>query len=166
MFIDGTYSILYIDVKDGSGMLPVGCTDSNSFNESTESIDSTTTDNEGWSTNRLTNQSYSIGFNGLVLSDSISFTKATYYNLKVAKRDRTLIDWALDDTDYGSGYITELSDERGIDENVSFSAELQGYGKPIIKLDFIYESYETRVLADGGVMGNEKCLKNYIDSLL
>lgn len=166
MFIDGGYSLLYLDLKDGYGFLPVGCLTSNSFSESTEVLDSTTRDNLGWSTSRLTNQSYNISFDGLVLESSISFTKNTAYNLTVAKRDRTLIDWKINDKDYGSGYITSLSNESGINENISFSAEIIGYGTPLIKLDFIYDSYKTRVLAASGTMGNEKCLKNYIDSII
>lgn len=166
MFIDGSYSLLYLDLKDGYGFLPVGCLMSNSFNESTEILDSTTRDNLGWNTSRLTNQSYNISFDGLVLENSISFIKNTAYNLTVAKRDRTLIDWRINNKDYGSGYINSISNESSVGENISFSAEIIGYGIPLIKLDFIYDAYKVRVLADSGTMGNEKCLKKYIDSII
>lgn len=166
MFIDGGYSLLYLDLKDGYGFLPVGCLTSNGFSESTDTLDSTTRDNSGWNTSRLTNQSYNISFDGLVLESAVSFTKNTSYNLTVAKRARTLIDWRVNDKDYGSGYINSISNESSVGENISFSAEIIGYGIPLIKLDFIYDAYKTRVLADGGVMGNEKCLKKYIDSII
>ncbi|MCP4355272.1 MAG: hypothetical protein GY793_06495 [Proteobacteria bacterium] len=166
MFIDGAYRVLYLDIKDGNGFLPVGCLESHSFNENTETIDSTTRDNAGWNSVRLTNQSYSISFNGLVLENDISFTKQTYYSLKTVKRNRTLIDWKVDDEDYGSGYIIDLSDENGIDENVSFSSELIGQGEPLMYIDYIYNNYYDRVIADSGSIESEKCLKNYIDSIL
>lgn len=164
MFIDGAYSVLYINT--GDGYLPVGCLTSNSFSEETTTLESTTRDNDGWNTNRLTGQSYSISFDGLVLSNAVSLTKQTYYDLQTAKRNRTLITWRVNEDYYGSGYITSLSNEDAIDENVSFSAELLGYGIPIIQIDFIYDAYQVRVLADSGVMGNEHCLKNYIDNIL
>lgn len=166
MFINGTYRILYIDVQDGNGMLPIGYLTSHSFSEDTDSIDSTTRDNGGWRTNRLTNQGYSIDFDGLVLESEISFTKQTYYTLKTIKRDRTLIDWKIDNAETGSGYITSLSNDNSIDEFVSFTAEITGYGIVTIVLDSIYDAYSVRVLADGGSMGSEKCLKNYIDNII
>lgn len=164
MFIKGTYSILYID--SGDGFYPVGCLTSNSFQENTDSLDSTTRDNDGWKTNRLTGQGYSISFSGLVLEDEISFTKQTYYDLKTIKRNRTLIDWKINDKNYGSGYIVDLSNEDEIDSDVTFSAELTGYGKPLIKLDVVFDAYKTRAEVDGATIENEKCLKKYIDSII
>ena len=166
MFIEGTYKVLYLDLKDGEGFLPVGCLTSNSFNESSDMIDSTTRDNLGWKTSRPTNQGYNLSFDGLVLEDNVSFTNNTYFSLTLAKRDRTLIDWKVNEDDYGSGYITNLSNENNIDENVSFSSEIIGYGMPISQLNFIYNAYSDRVFADGGAIENKKCLLNYIDDIL
>jgi len=166
MFIEGTYKVLYLDLKDGEGFLPVGCLTSNSFSESLDMIDSTTRDNLGWKTSRPTNQEYNVSFDGLVLEDNISFINNTYFNLTIAKRSRTLIDWKVNDADYGSGYITSLSNENNIDENVGFSAEMIGYGEPINQLNFIYNAYATRGVADGGVIDNKKCLLNYIDNII
>ena len=163
MFINGTYRILYID--SGDGYYPVGCLTSNSFNEESDTISTTTRDNEGWSTNKATNQSYSIPFDGLVLASDVVDNTQTYYDLKTIKRDRVLINWRIDDTDYGSGIITSLSDENGIDENVSFSAEIIGYGKPLMSLDVILQEYIDRSVADGGSSVNDVCLKKYIDSI-
>ena len=166
MFIEGTYKVLYLDLKDGEGFLPVGCLTSNSFNESSDMIDSTTRDNLGWKTSRPTNQGYNLSFDGLVLEDNVSFTNNTYFSLTLAKRDRTLIDWKVNEDDYGSGYITNLSNENNIDENVSFSSEIIGYGMPISQLNFIYNAYSDRDFAGGGAIENKKCLLNYIDDIL
>jgi predicted secreted protein len=163
MFTNGGYRILYID--SGAGYLPVGCLTSHSFSEESETLNTTTRDNGGWSTEVPTNQSYSISFDGLVL-DNLSSTQQTYYDLKNIKRDRTLINWRINEDDYGSGYIVSLNDENEIDTNVSFSAELVGYGKPIIRIDFIYDSYVARSLADGGSGTSEFCLRNYINEIL
>ena len=164
MFINGTYRILYID--SGSGFEPVGCLTNHSFSESSEVLDTTTRDNNGWVTSRPTNQNYSIPFDGLVLEDDLSDGLQTYYDLTVLKRNRTLIQWRVDETHYGSGYITELSDENSIDENVSFSAEILGYGKPLIQLDVIFNDYKDRSTADGGSETNNVCLRKYINSIL
>lgn len=163
MFIDGGIKILYID--SGDGYFPVGCLTGNSFNEEIEMLTTTTRDNGGWATSVPTNQSYSISFDGLVLRE-LSNSKQTYYDLKNIKRNRTLINWRINEDDYGSGYITNLSDENSIDENVTFNAELVGYGTPIIQIDFIFDAYETRAAADGGSSVSDFCLKNYINEIL
>jgi predicted secreted protein len=163
MFIDSTYKILYID--SGNGYQPVGCLTSHSFSEESETLNTTTRDNGGWSTEVPTNQSYSISFDGLVL-ENLSSTQQTYYDLKNIKRDRTLINWRINEDDYGSGYIVSLNDENEIDTNVSFSAELTGYGIPVIQIDFIYDAYVARLLADGGSYTSAFCLKNYINTIL
>lgn len=164
MFIDGAYRILYIDY--GEGYLPVGCLLSHSFNEESDVIQTTTRDNNGWSTSRATNQSYNIPFDGLVGDDIIDYTMQTYYNLKTIKRDRQVIDWRIDESDYGKGIITSLSDENEIDSNVSFSAELLGYGKPLMQFDFIYDSYVSRSISNGSSETNNNCLKKYISDII
>lgn len=164
MFINGTYRILYID--SGSGFEPVGCLTNHSFSESSEVLDTTTRDNNGWVTSRPTNQNYNISFDGLVLEDDLSVGLQTYYDLTVIKRNRTLIQWRIDEKHYGSGYITELSDENSIDESVSFSAEILGYGKPLIQLDVIYDEYVNNAETESGVSASKDCLKKYINSII
>jgi len=164
MFINGTYRILYID--SGDGYQPIGCLTSHSFNEESDTLNTTTRDNEGWNTEVPTNQRYSISFDGFVL-ENLSNTQQTYYDLKNIKRNRTLINWSIDHDEYGRGYIISLSDSNNIDEFVAFSAQLVGYGKPLIQLDVIYDGYIARALADGGSTTlSPFCLKSYIDSIL
>tara|TARA_R110000850_G_scaffold173486_1_gene299146 strand:- start:2373 stop:2867 length:495 start_codon:yes stop_codon:yes gene_type:complete len=134
--IDGTYNILFIDF--GNGFLPIGKLISNSFSEQIETLDTTTRDNAGWKTQTLTNQSYNIEFSGIVINTYFSaadFTKISYDRLKVIKRSRQLIDWKIQDSELqfvenGKGQLTSLSSESNIDEFITFSASLQGYGSP------------------------------------
>ena len=134
--IDGTYRILYI--KWEGVYLPIGCLTSDSFTETSEMIDTTTRDNAGWSTSTPVNQSYSISFDGLLINTEFEggdSTKLSYDRLRILKRTNTLIEWKIADSsqlflDLGKGYINNLSDNSNIDEFISFSAEIQGYGKP------------------------------------
>lgn len=134
--IDGTYSLLYIDV--GNGYLPIGCLESNNFSEDVETLGSTTKDNNGWKTFVTTNQMYSLSFGGLAINtvfDNGDSTKFSYDMLKIIKRNRILIDWKTIDNagfiDNGKGYITELNSDSNIGEFISFSATILGYGEPI-----------------------------------
>ena len=131
--INGTYSLLFIDY--GFGFFPIGCLTSNGISEEVETLDSTTVDNKGWKTQVLTNQSYSIDFSGIVINSLIGINsdKVSYDRLKLIKRDRQLINWKIEDglsNESGQGQIISLSSETNIDEFISFSATLQGYGKP------------------------------------
>ena len=134
--INGTYSILYLDI--GQGFLPVGSLTSNSFSESVETLDKTNIENGGWKTYVLTNQEYTIDFSGIAINTLAvggDTTKFSYDVIKIIKRSRVLIDWKVQDNigniDSGKCYITELSSENNIDEFISFNATLLGYGVPI-----------------------------------
>ncbi len=131
--INGTYSILFIDY--GFGFYPIGCSTFNSLNEDVETLDSTTSDNKGWRTQVLTNQSYNIEFSGVVVNSltGVNNDKVSYDRLKIIKRDRQLINWKIENKysiESGQGQILNLSTEDNIDEFVQFSASLKGYGKP------------------------------------
>ena len=134
--IDGTYSMLYIDA--GNGFFPVGNLVSNSFSEDVDTIDSTTRDNAGWKTQTLTNQSYSLEFDGIVQSTpslSGASHKIDFYKIRELKRTKQIVDWKIEDaTSYlkegGKAQIISLSNESNIDNFVTFSATLQGYGSP------------------------------------
>ncbi len=131
-FINGVFKVLYI--KKGDDYYPIGCLTSNSFDESSEMLDTTTRDNAGWDTSLPTNQSYSIAFDGLVTKDFDDGVTISYYELRQLKRGRTLIEWKIEDTsnnsDYGMGYIDSIGDSASIDELVSFTGNITGYGIP------------------------------------
>lgn len=164
MFINGTYNILYIENADG--YFPVGCLTSNSFSENSDVIETTTRDNAGWKTFKATNQGYTLSFDGLVLEDELADSLQTYYDLTIIKRDREIVNWKINNEYYGSGVITSLSDSSGIDENMTFSAELIGYGEPLILLDVVFNTYSARAIADSGSEVNNDCLRKYINSII
>ena len=168
-FSNGVYTVLYI--KKDSEYFPIGCLTSNGFSEESEMIDTTTRDNAGWKTSRPTNQSFSISFDGLVTKEMFLPNTLTYQDIVQLKRNRTLIDWRIDDNegnrDDGKGYITSLSNSASIDENITFSGNIVGYGIPAEReLNVIYDAYALRVTTDSGTVFSESCQKQFIQSLL
>jgi len=138
-FKNGTYKLLYIYV---SGIYyPIGCLTNNSFSEQSDMLDTTTRQNAGgWKTSIPTNQSFSISFSGLITTNDRSGTILTYNDLQTLKRNKTLINWKSNSentgySDFGMGYISSISNDAAIDENISFSAEIVGYGEPVTQLD-------------------------------
>lgn len=137
-YTSGSDRILYI--KLNGYWLPVACLTSNSIAESAEMLATTTRDNDGWATSRPTMQSYSIGFDGLQINTTVAkgnFSVASYDRLKLLKRSKTLIDWKIQGTtfpivDYGKGYISELSEASAVEEFLSFTGTITGYGLPKI----------------------------------
>ena len=137
-FTNGADRILFL--KLNGNWLPVGCLTDNSMEESAEMMETTTRDNAGWSTSRPIMQSYSISFNGLQLNTTVvggNFNVASYDKLKQLKRDKMLLDWKIEGTlfpivDYGKGYINSLGEANAIDELMSFSGSITGFGKPLM----------------------------------
>lgn len=138
-YYNGNDRILYI--KQLGNWLPIGCLTSNSLSESSEMLPTTTRDNNGWSTSRPTNQNYTISFEGLQINSTIAggtFTVASYDKLKLLKRSKTLLDWKIQGetfptVDYGKCYISEISEASAVDEFLSFSGTLTGYGLPLTR---------------------------------
>lgn len=130
-FIKGVDRILYIKIE--GEYLPIGCLTSNSFQESSDMLGTTTRDNiNGWQSSVPTNQGYSVSFSGLLGLEYSSETLVTYYQLQIFKRFKDLIEWRADDGlgnfDSGSGYITEIANANAIDEFVSFDGVIEGFG--------------------------------------
>lgn len=144
-YYNGSDRILYI--KQNGNWLPIGCLTSNSFAESSEMLPTTTRDNNGWSTARPTTQNYSISFEGIQINTMVAsgaFTVASYDKLKILKRDKMLLDWKIQGTlfptvDYGKCYINELSEASAVDDFLSFSGSMIGYGIPLTRTigDFV-----------------------------
>ena len=151
-FINGTYRILYI--KSGDAWFPVGCLTSNSFEESSEMLGTTTRDNvDGWTSSIPTNQSYSINFEGILTQDQESAIYLTYSDIKSFKRNRTLIEWKIDD-DYGNddsgyAYIQSLSTANAVDEFVSFSGTMVGSGLSVESTFLLLEDGAFALLETG-----------------
>lgn len=136
-FIKGEDRILFIKIN--GAYIPVGCLTDNSIDETSEMMDTTTRDNQGWTTSRPMMQSYNISFSGLQLNTTVAggnFEIASYDKLKLLKRDRILLDWKIQGSvypivDYGKFYITNLSDTEVAGELMSFTGSATGYGKPL-----------------------------------
>ena len=133
--IDGSYSVLYI--KWNGQFLPIGALTSDSFSEESETLDTTTRDNNGWKTSVPTRQSYELSFEGLVQNTNFSggdATKISLDRLIDLKRGRVLVEWKTQDNnlifvDTGFGHITSLSKNSSTDEFISFSATIDGFGE-------------------------------------
>lgn len=136
MINNGTYKLLYVEVD--SEYYPIGCLTSNSFSETTETLDASTRQNtDGWGSVVPTRQSYTISFSGIAGFDDLGGTVVSYSQLQTIKRNRTKINWKIysslgGDTDSGSGYITSLSNSASIDEAVNFDGEIIGTGLPTL----------------------------------
>ena len=168
-YINGEIKILYL--KKNGEYLPIGCLSDNNFSETSTTLDTTVrTNKNGWSSSIPVTQSYSIEFSGLLTVDLISDTNVTFQEIRDFKRQRTLIEWKIDDgegnPDFGQGYITSLSEAANIDELVSFSGGIIGSGEPTNTFDSIYYEYKERVEAAGGTLSSEECTKEYIEQLI
>jgi hypothetical protein len=134
----GDDRILFI--KLNGNWLPIGCLTNNSFSENVEMMDTTTRDSQGWSTSMPLVQSYEITFEGLEINTTMNggnFTVASYDKLKLLKRERILLNWKIQGTnypivDYGKCYITSLSDSNPVGEFISFTGSATGFGKPLV----------------------------------
>lgn len=148
-YFKGEERILYIKLL--GTYIPIGCLTDNSFSESSETIDTTTRDNAGWSTSRPTMQSYSISFSGIQVNSTMAggdFGVASYDRLKELKRDRQLLEWKIQGenfpiVDYGKAYITDISEATPVNELITFSGTLNGFGQPLMA------SYALVLLNDG-----------------
>lgn len=168
-FINGAIRIIYF--KIGENYLPIGCLTDNSFSESASMLPTTTRDNSnGWESSRPTTQNYSIEFSGLVTADYFQTDKVTYNQIRSLKRNRTLVEWRISvgdgNFDYGSAYLESLSDEATIDENVSFSGSMVGFGEPINEFDSIFFAYKEFVEGSGGTLSSVNCTKKFIERLI
>jgi len=135
-FYKGQDRILFIKVL--GNYFPIACLQDNPFSETSEFIDTTTRDNVGWTTSRPNMQSYNISFSGLQVVTSVAggnFNVISYDKLKQLKRSRTLLEWKIEGdfpiVDYGKCYISELSEATPVDEFLSFSGSLIGFGIPL-----------------------------------
>lgn len=139
IFKNGTSKLFYIYIN--GDYLPVGCLTSNGLSESSEMLPTTTRQNAGgWATSIPTRQSYTISIAGLITTTDGDGQILTYRDLQNFKRQRIQFNWKINTevtgySEFGIGYITSLSDEANVDENISFSGEITGQGEPIIQLD-------------------------------
>ena len=137
IYYKGEDRILYLKLL--GAWLPIACLTDNPFSETSEFIDTTTRDNGGWSTSMPTMQNYNISFSGLQVNSSVAggtFTVISYDKLKQLKRNKTRLDWKIEGNfpvvDYGKCYIQELSEATPVDDFLTFTGTLLGFGKPLM----------------------------------
>jgi hypothetical protein len=136
-YIKGEDRILYFKIN--GSWLPVGCLNDNTLDETSEFLDTTTRDNQGWTTSRPISQSYNISFSGLQINTTIAggnFNIISLDKLRQLKRNKTLLEWKFQGSiypivDYGKCYISDLSDPNVTGELISFSGSAVGFGKPL-----------------------------------
>lgn len=136
-YIKGEDRILYFKIN--GSWLPVGCLTENTLDETSDFLDTTTRDNQGWNTSRPINQSYNISFAGLQVITTVAggnFNIASLDKLRQLKRNKTLLEWKFQGSiypivDYGKCYLSDLSDPNITGELISFSGSAIGYGKPL-----------------------------------
>ena len=136
-FVNGSDRILYI--KYNGVYMPIGCLTGNSFDGSTEMLDTTTRDNQGWATSTPVLQSYSIDFSGIQVNSTLiggNFNVASYDRLTELKENKIRIEWKIQGkifpvVNYGFGYINSIGEANNVGEFMSFSGSITGFGKPL-----------------------------------
>lgn len=148
-FLKGENRILSLKV---SGVwTPIGCLEGNAFSETVELLPTTTRENNGWETAVPVNQSYTISFTGVVPQSSTG--KVTLSDLRTYKRNRTLLDWKLEDVttgmiDIGRGYLTNIGETADVGDFLAFDGEIVGYGVPVVYTDTTRPSRPVLTLSD------------------
>ena len=131
--VEGKNVLFYVKDTVSGNFLPIGCELSNTFDENSEFIQTTTQDNEGWNTDLPTNQSYSMSVELMMLDDETG--NFSYTKLRTLKRNRIKIEWKrlyLDFNKYETGFahIESISAPFSVDDFVQISVQLKGFGKP------------------------------------
>lgn len=136
-------SLFYI--KKNNNWVPVGCLTANPISEETETIKTTTRDNNGWASDFPTLQSYTIELAGMVVKDDADSGNniISYRELRGYKRNRTLIEWRRVTlsgwyVDSGKAHIISIADSDEVENFISFSASLKGFGKPEESTEKVY----------------------------
>lgn len=134
----GEERILYLKIN--GEFLPIGCLSENSFSETAESFETTIKGEASWKTDRILSQSYTLSFSGIqILTKFLNTNFLSYDTLKDLKRRRQLLEWKIDGdnfpiVDSGYCYITDISESAVVNELLTFSGTLTGFGEPRIGL--------------------------------
>lgn len=145
--INGSERILYI--LDEFGYMPLGCLTSNSFNETVDLLDTTTRISNGWKTSRPTSQSFTVDFEGVQILNQLD--KVSYFELKHKKRNRELLQFKISNVDGTNvevfkGYIKELGEAANVDELITFSGLIDGFGEPASYADGIPTTFDSTII--------------------
>lgn len=159
---NGYNRILYIEVGDVGNLsfIPIACLTSNDFNESTDTLATTTRANNGWKTSVPINQSFNVSFEGIQISTAFNdVQKASYDRLKAIKRTRQVNNFKIENLDgtqqeLFSGIIISLSESASVDDLVTFSGQIEGVNFPESIPDPV-DDLDTWEFEDGQTMTTE-----------
>lgn len=127
----GEKSVFY--VKMGDVWYPISCEVSSNLSESVEMVDTTTRDNTGgWKTSYPTRQSYSISFNGMMVTE-VAYSIISYWTLVHWKRSRRLVEWKQEISSLGAvisgkAYISAINITNNVEEFIMFDITFEGFG--------------------------------------
>jgi hypothetical protein len=163
----GEERILYLKIN--GEFLPIGCVTENSFSETADSFETTTKGDASWQTNKILSQSYSISFSGIqILTKFFNTNLLSYDTLKDYKRNRELLEWKIQGenfpiVDSGFCYITEISESAVVNELLTFSGTLTGFGEPRIGLgnvpiDCVLSEWSDWSECEGGLQTSTKTI--------
>lgn len=150
---NGKERLLYL--LEDETYLVVACLLGNTFSEGVDVLDTTTRDNNGWKTQVLTNQFFTVDFTGIQINTAFSggdFSRVSHDRLKQIKRAREVREYKLATTDgvfveLFKAQITSLSDVATVDEFLTFDVSMLGFGEPVSTTEAM------NTLGDG--LGNE-----------
>ena len=131
----GAFRVLFIE--DNGVFYPVACLEEQNISEEVDMLLTTTRETDGWETSRPVTQRYTLDFVGRQVNTIFpggAINQISYDRLRIFKRERELINWRIDSTDgnqlreEGQGYINTLSEAAVVNEFVSFSGSIVGFG--------------------------------------
>ncbi len=135
-FYKGGESILYIKFNDA--FAPVACLTTHTISETAESLETTIAVGlgESWRTYTPDFQSYNLQASGLKINDQDGQYSArlSLPKLKTLKRSRTIFDWEIRTgggtfLEFGTGFITSLTENAAIGEYINFDVSIIGVGQ-------------------------------------
>lgn len=105
------------------------------INDNGNPVEISNFDSAGWKEFVMGTQDWSIDVNGIIMRSGTTTSGMTSYDtLKLAKRNKTLLTFAIkatvtgDKYDQGSGYITKLTSSYKLGDKATYSLSIQGTG--------------------------------------
>lgn len=164
--IQGSENIFHIK-REGGGFLRVGFLTVNSHSNNTTFLNTTTRENAGFKTEIPIEISSTISFSAVIFEDADLVGKVGYKDLLNIQNTFERFQWKLEVlnknfTRSGLGYIQNLSEESPVEGAITFSGEINVYGRYIELEDD--QSPTTPVLSLDSVAGTPSVLLNWTAS--
>jgi len=138
-YVNGSDRILFIKIN--GDYMPIGCLTGNTMDKNVEMMDTTTRENKSWKTSKPMFKDYSISFSGIQVNSTFAggnFNVASYDRLTQLLDNSILIEWKIQGTifpivNYGKAYLSSLGEINNVNDFMSFSGVLTGFGKPLVQ---------------------------------